>query len=44
MRQKSVSQHDIEEDMRLEAQLDDIKKIKTAHLERSGELSFIPRD
>ena len=41
MKRKSVSQHDIEEDMRLEVQIEDIKKVKVARLERSGELSFI---
>jgi uncharacterized membrane protein YcaP (DUF421 family) len=36
-----LSEHDLEEDMRLEAQTDDLSKIKTARLERSGEISFI---
>ncbi len=36
-----ISTHDLEEDMRLEAQTDDLSKIKTARLERSGEISFV---
>jgi uncharacterized membrane protein YcaP (DUF421 family) len=44
MRRKSVSQHDIEEDMRLSAKVEDIGEIKTARLERSGDLSFIKKD
>jgi uncharacterized membrane protein YcaP (DUF421 family) len=41
MRKKSVSQHDVEEDMRLSAQVEDVAEVKTARLERSGDLSFI---
>ena len=41
MRRKSVSQHDIEEDMRLDAQTEELSDIKVARLERSGDLSFI---
>jgi uncharacterized membrane protein YcaP (DUF421 family) len=41
MRKKSVSQHDIEEDMRLSAKVEDVSEIKIARLERSGDLSFI---
>jgi|SRR5882724_4242058 len=36
-----ISKHDLEEDMRLEVQIDDLSKIKTARLERSGDISFI---
>jgi uncharacterized membrane protein YcaP (DUF421 family) len=36
-----ISKHDLEEDMRLEAQTEDLSKIKTARLERSGEISFV---
>jgi uncharacterized membrane protein YcaP (DUF421 family) len=39
-----ISTHDLEEDMRLEAQTDDLSKIKTARLERSGEISFVKAD
>jgi uncharacterized membrane protein YcaP (DUF421 family) len=41
MRRKSVSRHDIEEDMRLDAKTEDLNDIMTARLERSGDLSFI---
>jgi len=36
-----ISKHDLEEDMRLEAKTEDLSKIKTARLERSGDISFI---
>jgi uncharacterized membrane protein YcaP (DUF421 family) len=36
-----VSQHDLEEDMRLETKTEDLSKVKTARLERSGDISFI---
>jgi uncharacterized membrane protein YcaP (DUF421 family) len=44
MRRKSVSEHDIEEDMRLTAKVEEITKIKRARLERSGDLSFITKE
>ena len=36
-----VSEHDLEEDMRLDAATEDVSKIKVARLERSGDISFI---
>jgi len=36
-----ISKHDLEEDMRLEAQTENLSEIKTARLERSGDISFI---
>jgi len=36
-----ISQHDLEEDMRLEAMTDDVSQIRAARLERSGDISFI---
>jgi len=36
-----VSEHDLEEDLRLHAQTDDISKIRLARLERSGDISFV---
>ena len=36
-----ISKHDLEEDLRLDARTDDLSKIKTARLERSGDISFI---
>jgi uncharacterized membrane protein YcaP (DUF421 family) len=36
-----ISEHDLEEDMRLDAATEDLSKIKTARVERSGDISFI---
>jgi len=36
-----ISEHDLQEDMRLEAKTDDLSKIRTARVERSGDISFI---
>ena len=36
-----ITQHDLEEDMRPEAETDDLSKIQVARLERSGDISFI---
>ncbi|HET9419451.1 MAG TPA: YetF domain-containing protein [Chthoniobacterales bacterium] len=41
MRRNQISQHDLEEDLRLEAKTEDLAKIKVARLERSGDVSFI---
>jgi uncharacterized membrane protein YcaP (DUF421 family) len=41
MRLNHISEHDLEEDMRLDAATEDVSKIKTARLERSGDISFI---
>ncbi len=39
-----ISEHDLEEDMRLEAKTEDLSKIKVARVERSGDISFIKAD
>jgi uncharacterized membrane protein YcaP (DUF421 family) len=36
-----ISEHDLEEDMRLEARTEDLSKIRMARVERSGDISFI---
>jgi uncharacterized membrane protein YcaP (DUF421 family) len=36
-----ISKHDLEEDMRLEAETDNLSQIEVARLERSGDISFI---
>jgi uncharacterized membrane protein YcaP (DUF421 family) len=36
-----ISEHDLQEDMRLDAKTEDLSRIKTARLERSGDISFI---
>src|SRR5438046_5733135 len=41
MRQNHISEHDLEEDMRLNAKTDDLSKIKVARVERSGDINFI---
>jgi uncharacterized membrane protein YcaP (DUF421 family) len=41
MRLNHISEHDLEEDMRLEAKTEDLSKIKVARVERSGDISFI---
>jgi uncharacterized membrane protein YcaP (DUF421 family) len=36
-----ISEHDFEEDMRLEAKTEDLSQIKVARLERRGDISLI---
>jgi uncharacterized membrane protein YcaP (DUF421 family) len=43
MRRVLVSDHDLEEDLRLDAKTEDVSDIKTARLERSGDISFIKK-
>ena len=43
MRRNHVSTHDLEEDMRLSAHTDDVSAIRLAHIERSGDISFIKK-
>jgi uncharacterized membrane protein YcaP (DUF421 family) len=43
MKRSLVSKHDLEEDLRLDAKTEDISKIRTARLERSGDISFIKK-
>ena len=43
MRRNHVSVHDIEEDLRLDAHLDDLSKVRVARVERSGDISFIKK-
>jgi uncharacterized membrane protein YcaP (DUF421 family) len=39
-----ISEHDLQEDMRLDAATEDLSKIKIARVERSGDISFIKTD
>jgi uncharacterized membrane protein YcaP (DUF421 family) len=41
MRINHISEHDLEEDMRLDAATEDLSRIKVARVERSGDISFI---
>src|ERR1043166_7203604 len=43
MRRNHVSIHDLEEDMRLNAHLHDVSKVRVARVERSGDISFIKK-
>jgi uncharacterized membrane protein YcaP (DUF421 family) len=44
MLRNHVSEHDLEEDMRLEAKTEDLGKIRIARVERSGDISFIKNE
>ena len=44
MKRSLVSKHDLEEDLRLDAKVEDVAKIHRARLERSGDISFIKQD
>jgi uncharacterized membrane protein YcaP (DUF421 family) len=43
MRRNHISTHDLEEDMRLDAHLDDLSRVRVARVERSGDISFIKK-
>jgi uncharacterized membrane protein YcaP (DUF421 family) len=43
MRRNHISRHDLEEDLRLGAQMEDASQIKRARVERSGDISFIEK-
>ena len=43
MRRNHISTHDLEEDMRLDAHLDGLSKVRLARIERSGDISFIKK-
>ena len=44
LRQNHVSKSDLEEDLRLNAHIEDLSKIRIARIERSGDISFIKGD
>jgi uncharacterized membrane protein YcaP (DUF421 family) len=44
MRRSLVSEHDLEEDLRLDARTEDVSTIASARLERSGDISFIKQE
>jgi len=44
MKKNCVSREDVKEDMRLDAKIEEVTKIKIARLERSGEISFLKKD
>lgn len=44
MKRNQVSEHDLEEDLRLTAKLENLTTIKLARIERSGDISFIKKE
>jgi uncharacterized membrane protein YcaP (DUF421 family) len=44
MRRNHISRHDLEEDLRLSAKTDEIDDIRASYVERSGDISFIPKE
>jgi uncharacterized membrane protein YcaP (DUF421 family) len=44
MRKNDLSPHDLDEDMRLNGQVDDVSKIKMAYAERNGQISIVHKD
>src|SRR5213082_3395958 len=44
MRQNHISEHDLEEDLRLDAEMENTAKVKIARVERSGDISFIKKE
>jgi uncharacterized membrane protein YcaP (DUF421 family) len=44
MRLNHISKHDLEEDLRLDAQTDDLSRVHVARVERSGDISFIKNE
>ncbi len=44
MRRNHMCEHDLEEDLRLDAQMEDASKVKIARVERSGDISFIKKE
>jgi uncharacterized membrane protein YcaP (DUF421 family) len=43
MRRNHVSAHDLQEDMRLNAHLDDVSQVRVARVERSGDISILKK-
>jgi uncharacterized membrane protein YcaP (DUF421 family) len=43
MRRNHVSVHDLEEDMRLNGNIEDLSQVRLARVERSGDISFIKK-
>jgi uncharacterized membrane protein YcaP (DUF421 family) len=41
MHKHNLTEHDLEEEMRLNANVEDVAKIKAAYLERSGQISMV---
>jgi uncharacterized membrane protein YcaP (DUF421 family) len=44
MRRNHISKHDVEEDMRLNASVENLKNVRIGFVERSGDISFVKKD
>ena len=44
MRRNHISKHDLEEDLRLDAELENVSSVQVARVERSGDISFIKKE
>jgi uncharacterized membrane protein YcaP (DUF421 family) len=44
MRRNHISQHDVEEDLRLAARTENLKDIRSGYVERSGDISFVKNE
>jgi uncharacterized membrane protein YcaP (DUF421 family) len=44
MRRNDLSEHDLQEDMRMHGQVDALSQIKVAYAERNGHISIVPKD
>jgi uncharacterized membrane protein YcaP (DUF421 family) len=44
MRRNHISRHDLEEDLRLGAKTDKVDNVRASYVERSGDISFIPKE
>ena len=44
MRRNDLSEHDLQEDMRMYGRLDDVSRIKVAYAERNGHISVVPKE
>jgi uncharacterized membrane protein YcaP (DUF421 family) len=43
MERVNITEHDILEDLRLEVQMSDLKKIEEVYMERTGKISFVKK-
>ena len=43
MRRNDLSEHDLQEDMRIHGQVNDVSEIKVAYAERNGHISIVPK-
>jgi uncharacterized membrane protein YcaP (DUF421 family) len=44
LRQNHITTNDVEEDLRLDGKTEDIRKVRIARVERSGDISFLYKD